>query len=197
MKMLSLKPGTALVIVAHPDDETIWMAGTIMANPQVQWTIFSLCRAKDPDRAPKFQKACEWYNAKPIISDLEDEWKMKLDESIPEIEKRILNELPEKKFDSIFTHNENGEYGHVRHQGVCLAVKKLMGEGKIFVNNIFHFSYSKDASGLFAKPNMESEYFFELPKNIFQKKLDAIHALYGFGKETFEYRSCSNKETFI
>ena len=37
----------ALVIVAHPDDETIWMGGTILKNKNWKWTILSLCRASD------------------------------------------------------------------------------------------------------------------------------------------------------
>ena len=63
---------TALCIVAHPDDETIWMGGTIMKN-NYNWTIICLCRKNDLDRSPKFKKVCDYYKAKSIISDLDDE----------------------------------------------------------------------------------------------------------------------------
>ena len=46
----------AVVIVAHPDDETIWMGGFILDNPDYNWTILSLCRASDTDCAPKFKQ---------------------------------------------------------------------------------------------------------------------------------------------
>jgi len=81
----------ALVIVAHPDDETIWMGGTILMNPQVRWTIFSLCRRDDRDRAPKFRKVCKYYGARGIISDLDDEEVLNLRESLPEIRARLLD----------------------------------------------------------------------------------------------------------
>jgi len=47
----------AVVIVAHPDDETLWAGGTILMHPETQWTILTLCRMSDPDRSPKFNKA--------------------------------------------------------------------------------------------------------------------------------------------
>ena len=56
----------ASIVVAHPDDETIWMGGTILKNKYWDWTIISLCRKNDPDRMPKFKKVCAYYGAKAI-----------------------------------------------------------------------------------------------------------------------------------
>src|SRR3989338_716146 len=112
-----------LVVVAHPDDETIWMGGTLLKNSE-KWntTLFSLCRKDDIDRAPKFRKACKIFNAKPFMSDLEDEKLSKI--PLKEIIKRI------KKFsgsyDKIFTHGKNGEYGHIRHKDVHNAVNQML-----------------------------------------------------------------------
>jgi hypothetical protein len=36
----------AAIIVAHPDDETIWSGGLILKKPEWQWTVLSLCRAR-------------------------------------------------------------------------------------------------------------------------------------------------------
>ena len=43
---------SAVVIVAHPDDEVIWCGGLILQKPDWDWTILSLCRATDRDRRP-------------------------------------------------------------------------------------------------------------------------------------------------
>ena len=60
------KKKEALCIVAHPDDETIWVGGTILKNKDFNWTILSLCRKNDLGRAPKFRKVCKFYKAKSI-----------------------------------------------------------------------------------------------------------------------------------
>jgi hypothetical protein len=62
-----------LIIIAHPDDETIWMGGTMLTNKD-KWnlTIICLCRKNDKDREPKFKKVCKEYNANCFISDLDD-----------------------------------------------------------------------------------------------------------------------------
>ena len=51
------------VIVAHPDDETLWAGGLMLMHPEVKWTVVTLCRKSDLDRAPKFFKALERLNA--------------------------------------------------------------------------------------------------------------------------------------
>jgi len=64
------------VIVAHPDDETIWMGGSLIKNCVIEkdWKveIISLCRKNDAERAEKFFKVCSFLNAKGFISDLDD-----------------------------------------------------------------------------------------------------------------------------
>ena len=52
------------VIVAHPDDETLWTGGLLLSHPEWSPFIVTLCRGEDSDRAPKFFKAMECLGAK-------------------------------------------------------------------------------------------------------------------------------------
>lgn len=188
----------AIVITAHPDDETIWMGGTILTNKNIDWTIFSLCRYSDDDRRPKFKKVCSYYNAKCIMTDLEDEGKITFEEGIEDAKNYIKESLKGKKFNYIFTHGKNGEYGHDAHKQVNIAVNDLILSGDINAEYLFNFNYDKDPENeykVIAKVN--SNYIKKLDSNIFQEKKRITSEMHGYPMDGIDVGYSTNPEAFL
>lgn len=186
-----------LVIVAHPDDEIIWMGGYMIEGRKKGWDleIICLCRANDSDRKQKFLKVCKELGADCSISDLDDE---KLgDIEIREVISRIKEMMRRREYDYIFTHGENGEYGHKRHIDVYKAVDKMIKDRELGCKKVFFFAYEgKNESGKFCSIDRNANKFIKLPKSVYLKKIHLIKNIYGFNENSFEVKSSGNAEAF-
>ncbi|MGC9455846.1 MAG: PIG-L deacetylase family protein, partial [Phycisphaerae bacterium] len=185
----------ALVIVAHPDDETIFCGGLMLAGPARRWHVLSLCRCDDVDRAPKFHRVCRHLGAEPIISDLDDSNPLKPIDPAGEIGRRIINLVGARDWQLCVTHGENGEYGHPRHRQIHREVVRLVDSGLLRCGQLWTFAYDCDAAGN-CRPRDDADIRFELPAATLTEKRRIIHEMYGYGEDSFEVAACVSPEAF-
>lgn len=187
---------TVAVIVAHPDDETLWCGGTILSHPS--WSVFvmTLCRASDTNRAPKFFEALEVLRAQGKMADLDDDPGQKLLDEIL-VQGTILALLPQKHFDIIITHNPVGEYTrHIRHEEVSKAVIKLWHAGTISASELWTFAYEDGEKKYYPRPIETATIFHKLTKRIWLRKQSIITDIYEFENGSFEAETSPRAEAF-
>ena len=188
--------GNCAVIVAHPDDETLWAGGTILLHPDCNWTVIALCRKSDPDRAPRFNQVLEQLNATGAMGDLDDG-----PEQAPlsswDVQEMIIELLPSYRFDLIITHGLWGEYTrHLRHEETGKAVMALWESDKLFAKRVWRFAYEDGGGKYLPRPVRDADLRIELPKEIWQKKCDIITKVYGFNADSFEAKTTPREEAF-
>jgi LmbE family N-acetylglucosaminyl deacetylase len=194
--MAEVKSKTVAIIVAHPDDETLWAGGTILSHPMWNCFIVSLCRGKDPDRAPRFYEALKILKSEGIMGDLDD-GPDQIPLSMEVVEQTILGLLPPKHFDLIITHNPSGEYTrHIRHEEVGEAVINLWDSDKIFTSEIRLFAYEDGHKEYYPKAVEKAAIYRTLTKRIWHRKYSIITEIYGFEKESWEAKTTPVAEAF-
>jgi LmbE family N-acetylglucosaminyl deacetylase len=187
---------TCLVIVAHPDDETLWAGGTILMHPTWNWLVVCLCRKRDEDRAPKFGKALLALQAEGLMGDLDDGPDQE-PLSSEEVEQAILELVPKASFDLILTHNPTGEYTrHLRHEETGQAVIALWDSGQLKTKALWLFAY-EDQQGQHLPTAIETASLYRpLSKQTWEKKHHIITKIYGFEAESWEARTTPLAEAF-
>ncbi len=151
-----------LLVVAHPDDETIFFGGLVQVYRRKPWKVICVTDGNadgDGERRKRdFFSACDQLKAKTFeMWDFADKYNARLD--IDALVARLKSETPSE----VFTHGALGEYGHPHHQDVCLATYR---------------AFSSRAAVWSTAYNCFAEKVFRVPRKAFERKCQVLSRTY-------------------
>jgi LmbE family N-acetylglucosaminyl deacetylase len=168
----------------------------MLMHPETKWTVVTICRKSDADRAPKFFEALEEFDASGYMGDLNDGPEQNaLDNG--EVQQTIMELLPSDRFEVVITHSSAGEYTrHIRHEETAKAVMELWKTKRLGAEQIWSFAYEDGGQRYLPRAERGADLQIDLPGHIWQKKYDIITRIYGFSKDSFEARTTPRREAF-
>ena len=184
------------VVVAHPDDETLWAGGLLLGHPEWSPFVATLCRAGDSDRAPRFARALQHLQARGAMGDLDDGPEQE-PLAATRVREAILALLPERHYDLLVTHAPCGEYTrHRRHGEVARALRALWLRGQLRARQLWQFAYEDGGGSYLPRPRWDAGLRFALSDEMWGRKYQLITEVYGFAETTWEARAVPRTEAF-
>jgi len=186
----------AAVVVAHPDDETLWCGGYILDHAQFDWRVVTLCRATDPDRAPKFRRVLQVLGAEGEMADLDDG----PDQSplpIELVKATAVGLLVGQNYELILTHGPRGEYTrHLRHEECCQSIVELWQSGTIATKRLWLFAYEDGQRTYLPRVCADADRRDLLTENVWLEKRQMIMDVYGYSADSWEAKTTPREEGF-
>lgn len=114
-----------LIIVAHPDDETMFCGGA-MSQLKWDWTVVSAVHSLQSPRGQEFTRATTILKAIPIMLDVPYFGKDSLSPiDAHELQARLEKAVDLEDFDVIITHNSFGEFDNKDHIVINRLISRI------------------------------------------------------------------------
>ena len=186
LDQIDLEQAKKLMIVAHPDDETLWGGGHLSEG---DYLVVCITHGSDKTRSAEFYSVMEASGNQGImlsypdkVNGKRDDWEAVQDGISADLEKVI--EL--KTWDLIVTHNEAGEYGHIHHKKTNQIVTQYYQQADCTIPLYTFGTYHRKA----ALPDYAQD-MTRIPDDQLQKKEELL-SLYHSQERTIENLSHMN-----
>lgn len=178
---IDLKNYDKLMIVAHPDDETLWGGANLLKD---NYLVVCVTCGSDKDRVNEIISVMKETSDKYILLGYPDKTNGKRD-NWDTSKENILKDLSDiinlKEWTTIVTHNPEGEYGHIHHKMLNTFVTDLAPNK----DNLYYF-------GKYHSKTTIAEYYNEMTpiEDTYVKRKKQIIGLYKtqlFIQESFSH----------
>lgn len=103
------------MVVAHPDDETLWGGHQIAKDPPQSWHVICCTTPSEGDRVTRFHDALKILGATGEVLSIPDKSTPMTLEERGIVKQVVRKRVRETNFRELVTHGPLGEYGHPRH----------------------------------------------------------------------------------
>ncbi len=186
------------IIVAHPDEETLWAGGTILSHPEWNFFVVCLSNAKNPELAPRFYNALKLLKAEGVMGNFNYTASTARSHK-NELERTIIQLLPDTHFDVIISHNSFSENaGDCTQEVVNESIIKLWKEGFISTDELWTSAYENGNIKYYPNSNAEEEpeVLEKLSKKVWSQKYKIITKIFGFDEKSREAKETPLTEAF-
>jgi LmbE family N-acetylglucosaminyl deacetylase len=188
---------TVLLVVAHPDDETLFAGGTIIVHPDWDFHVVTLCRGSDPDRRPRFHEAMARLGVLTSSMGDADDAPQQVPLADEVVQGAIESLLHGRRFDLVITHSLVGEYtSHRRHGEVGRAVVELWKTARLACDQLWMFAYADSGQGTYPVALPNADFIVPLPAQALEAKRAVLSLSYNFGPNSWESLSMPTQEAF-
>lgn len=160
-----IKKEKNLMIVAHPDDESIWGGGHLLQEDYV--VVCITCGTVDY-RTEEFKRIMELTGDEYMMlgyPDLTGYYIDRWDSCYNDILNDLKSIVDSRNWNSIVTHNPDGEYGHIQHRMTSDITTSVADKDKLYY---FGRYYTSDYI-----PDMPT-----LDTNTYNRKMDELISVY-------------------
>lgn len=141
-----LKGVDNLMIVAHPDDETIWGGEHLMKE---KYFVVCITNGSNLKRSTEFRNVMDSIHTPSLMLHYPDKTNGKRDNwnsTSSAIHKDLEYIIHRKKWKKIVTHNPKGEYGHIHHKKTSRFVTSIYLNMEHKPNFYYFGKYSKKSN---------------------------------------------------
>jgi len=182
---LDIDSTTKLMIVAHPDDDIIWGGSHLIDD---DYLVVCITCGTNQTRVDEFKKVMSETNDDYIMLNYPDLTNGKRD-NWNSVYNYITNSLETiidyKDWDTVVTHNPDGEYGHIQHKMTSKIVTSLTNK-----DNLIYFGHYYEAEEV-------SEDLETISNDNYDIKLNTLVPLYASQNIVVPYGHMLNHEVWI
>ena len=121
-----------IMIVAHPDDESIFGGHVLNSN----WKVICVTNGSNEIRSAEFKNAMNMAGAFYEMWDFKDHNRYNFGGKENILLNKLKTEFGNNNYDMIVTHNPAGDYGHEQHKLLCELLTSIANKNILYYFNL-------------------------------------------------------------